>query len=185
MNCLLLSCIYRSPHKKKILLENPLLHNSGKYDGTEVEYNDEECQIVRDDNVLLAYQGVTMRLDNVIPIRDYVLIALDDDNDDDDAADGAMSTASGVVIAGQVMQNDLPCEGVVVKVGEGRMCGTGELMQSPVQPGDRVKYKDYAGNEVLIEGKGYVVVKMVDILATYVGSSSDANANDAADTKEP
>lgn len=109
-----------------------------------------------------------MRLDTVFPVRDYVLLALDERNSDGDAA----VTASGVVIAGQVTQNELPCEGVVVKVGEGRMCGTGELMKSPVQLGDRVKFKDYAGNEVMIEGKEYTVVKMVDILATYVGSES-------------
>lgn len=106
-----------------------------------------------------------MRLDNVIPIRDYVLIELDDTQGEE------LSTASGVVIAGQVTQRDLPCEGVVVKVGEGRMCGTGEMMKCPVQPGERVKFKDYAGNEVMIEGKEYTVVKMVDILATYVGSA--------------
>jgi co-chaperonin GroES (HSP10) len=49
------------------------------------------------------------------------------------------------------------------------MSAKGELTKSPVKVGDRIKFKDYAGNDVLIEGKKYSVVKMVDILASYVG----------------
>lgn len=130
-----------------------------------MEYNGEECQMIRDDNVLLAYTGVTMRLDTVIPVRDYVLIELDDDQ----AAGGAGVTAtkSGVVIAASVLKDLVPCQGKVVKVGEGRMASTGQLTQSPVAVGDMVKFKDYAGNDVTIEGKSYSVVKMVDTLCTY------------------
>lgn len=123
--------------------------------------------MLKADNVLLAYTGVTMRLDNVIPVRDYVLVELEQKKDRDEP----LATNSGVVIAGQVTRDDMPCMGKVIKVGEGRMCSTGELTPSPVQVGDIIKYKDYAGNEVNIEGKEYSVVKMVDILATYTGST--------------
>lgn len=133
----------------------------GKYDGRPVEYKGEECQMIRDDDVLLYYTGVTMKLDAVEPVRDYVLIALDEKYGDEPVA-----TSSGVVIAAQVMKDDVPCEGRVVKVGEGRMASLGEFTKSPVQPGDMVKFKDYAGNDVMIEGKPYSVVKMVDILCT-------------------
>ena len=75
----------------------------------------------------------------------------------------------GLVNRAQSTRDLLPCEGVVVKVGVGRMCATGALTQSPVHVGDRIKFKDYAGNDIMIEGKKYSVVKMVDILATYVG----------------
>lgn len=129
-----------------------------------MEYNGEECQIIRDDDVLLKYEGVTLRYDNAIPVRDYVLVELPTEQEQG-------MTASGVVIAGQVTANQMPCEGVVVKVGEGRMSAKGEFTKSPVKVGDRVKFKDYAGNEVMIEGKEYSVVKMVDILATYIGDS--------------
>ena len=54
----------------------------------------------------------------------------------------------------------------MVKVGEGRMASNGELTSSPVNVGDKVKFKDYAGNDVSIEGKPYSVVKMVDILSS-------------------
>jgi chaperonin GroES len=131
----------------------------GKFDGKPIEYNEDSCQMIRDDNVLLCYEGLTMKLDNAIPVRDYVLIALEEDPE-------VLATKTGVVIASQVMADVVPCEGVVVKVGEGRMASNGELAKPPVKVGERVKFKDYAGNDVTIEGKPYSVVKMVDILCS-------------------
>lgn len=58
-----------------------------------------------------------------------------------------------------------PCEGKVVKVGEGRMTSKGEFSASPVNVGDRVKFKDYAGNGVKVEGVDHSLVRMVDILS--------------------
>jgi len=133
----------------------------GKFDGKPVEYKGEECQMITDHNVLLCYEGVTMKLDNVTPVRDYVLIELDEKY-----GDNPLQTKSGVVIASQVVKDDVPCEGKVVKVGEGRMASVGTLTPSPVKPGDIVKFKDYAGNDIMIEGKPYSAVKMVDILCT-------------------
>jgi len=115
--------------------------------------------MVRDDNVLLVYEGVTLRLDNVRCVRDFVLIELDD-------TEGNVATRSGVVIAAQVLADDMPCTGRVVLMGPGRATPTGEHSPPPVQPGDYVKLKDYAGNDVMIEGKPHSVVKMVDILCT-------------------
>merc|ERR1712087_231325 len=103
--------------------------------------------------------GVTMKLDNVFPVRDYVLLALDQDPE-------SLETSSGVVIASQVVADDVPCEGTVVKVGEGRLNSSGEFSPSPVSVGERVKFKDYAGNDVTIDGKPYSVVKMVDVLCS-------------------
>ena len=131
----------------------------GKFDGKSISYNDDSCQMIRDDDCLLYYEGVTMNLDNVMPVRDYVLIELDNQG-------GTLATKSGVVIAQQVVKNDLPCTGTVVKVGEGRMASNGQFTPSPVQPGDKVKFKDYAGNDVTIEGKAYSLVKMVDLLCS-------------------
>jgi chaperonin GroES len=131
----------------------------GKFDGRPINYNGDECQMIRDDDVLLYYTGVTMKLETVVPVRDYVLVSLD-------AKADSLQTTSGVVIAAQVMKNDVPCQGIVAKVGEGRLASQGQFTPSPVQAGDLVKFKDYAGNEVYIEGKPYSLVKMVDILCT-------------------
>lgn len=146
-----------------IRIHNPIKEGMsvlyGKYDGKAIVYNDDSCQMIRDDDCLLYYEGVTMKLDNVFPVRDYVLVALDEDPE-------SLATSSGVVIASQVVADDVPCEGTVVKVGEGRLNSSGEFSPSPVNVGERVKFKDYAGNDVTIDGKPYSVVKMVDILCS-------------------
>jgi co-chaperonin GroES (HSP10) len=159
-----------SPEAYILARSKYILLRSGKFDGKPVEYQGEECQIITDDNVLLAYQGVTLRLESAEPIRDYVLIALfDEDNVDRATSSNTVATSSGVVIASMVLKNDLPCQGRVVKVGPGRMGPDGQYTPSPVKPGDYVKFKDYAGNDITIEGKPYTVVKMVDLLSTYTG----------------
>ena len=147
----------------------------GKFDGRPVEYNGDECQIIRDDDVLLYYTGVTMKLEAVVPVRDYVLIELDEE-----FGDKPLQTSSGVVIANQVMKGNVPCEGIVAKVGEGRMASMGNFTPSPVKPGDSVKFKDYAGNDVMIEGKPYSVVKMVDILSTVVVEKAESTSSEEA-----
>lgn len=128
----------------------------GKFDGTTMTYNDETVNMIRDDDVMLYYSGVKMTEDNVVPCRDYVLVK--DDND------GNLRTDSGIVVAASVTKDLETCEGVVFKVGEGRMCSTGEFTPAPCAPGDRVKFRDYAGNPVKIDGKGYHLVRMVDVL---------------------
>jgi chaperonin GroES len=127
----------------------------GQFDGTPMTYNDEQMQMIRDDDILLYYDGVKMTPDNVTPCRDYVLIKLDETE---------LETASGIAIAASVTKDDLPCVGTVFKVGEGRMCSTGEFSPSPVEVGQRAKFKDYAGNELRIDGEDYSLVRMVDVL---------------------
>jgi len=129
----------------------------GKFTGTDMMYNDEPMKMIRDDDIMLYYEGVQMTKDNVVPCRDYVLIEL---------SGKTMETKSGIVVASSVTKNDLPCEGTVFKIGEGRMSSTGEFTPSPVQVGDKVKFKDYSGNDVKIEGKEYSVVRMVEILCS-------------------
>jgi len=129
----------------------------GKFTGTDIIYNEEPMTMIRDDDVMLYYEGVQMTRDNVVPCRDFVLVEL---------SESAMETKSGIVVAASVTKDDLPCEGNVFKVGEGRMCSTGEFTPSPVQIGEKVKFKDYAGNDVKIDGKEYSLVRMVELLCS-------------------
>ena len=48
----------------------------GKYDGTELRYNDINHQLIKDDDVLLKYSGENPTLDTVECIKDQVLIKL-------------------------------------------------------------------------------------------------------------
>jgi chaperonin GroES len=120
-----------------------------------MQYNDEQVTMIRDDDILLYYIGAMMTKENVIPCRDYVLIKVQKSQ---------METKSGIVVAETTMKDLEKCEGTVFKVGEGRMSSEGELTAAPLEVGDFVKFKDYAGNDVRIEGEDYALVKMVDIL---------------------
>lgn len=121
----------------------------GKFDGHDMNYNEEPVTMIRDDDILLHYKGVRMTMENVKPCRDYVLVELTKQKTE---------TSSGIVVAESVMKDYEACEGIVVKVGEGRMTSKGEFSGSPAQVGDRVKFRDYAGNGVKIEGVEHSLV---------------------------
>jgi len=131
----------------------------GEYAGTAMVYNDEQVTMIRDDDIMLSYKGTQMTRDNVVPCRDYVLIKLENEK---------LETASGIVVAASVTKDQAPCEGLVVKVGEGRLGSLGEFSPSPCQVGDQVKFKDYGGNDVKIQGGSYSIVRMIDILCSVV-----------------
>jgi len=58
-------------------------------------------------------------------------------------------------------------EGEVVKVGPGRITSTGAVADMPLAPGDKVKFRDYAGTEVKIGGGDYLVMYATDVLAKW------------------
>ena len=127
----------------------------GEFSGVAMVYNDEQVNMIRDDDIMIYYTGVQMTKENVTPCRDYVLVKIEGEK---------LETSSGIVLAQSVTKDQVPCEGVVFKVGEGRMGSKGEFTPSPCKVGDRVKFKDYAGNEVIIQGEVFSLTKMVDIL---------------------
>lgn len=130
----------------------------GKFDGTEIDLDGQPHTLIRDDDVLVKFKGDQLTLESVDVVFDNVLVAVD-------STEGA--TEGGILLAKSSGQNKRASTGEVVKVGPGKMASNGELMAMDVSPGDMIKFRDFAGNEVEIEGKEYSVVKMVDILAKY------------------
>lgn len=76
-------------------------------------------------------------------------------------------TDTGIVIAAQTAAQELKSEGQVVAVGPGRTASNGELTPCYVAAGDYVKFREYAGIELGIEGDSYAVVRMVDCLSKW------------------
>lgn len=72
------------------------------------------------------------------------------------------TTSSGIVLPGQ--DKEKPGQGVVVAVGPGGVIDGKEIVMQ-VKEGDQVLYSKYAGTDVELEGKKYIVVKQSDILA--------------------
>ncbi len=68
------------------------------------------------------------------------------------------TTASGIVLPGQAQEK--PQQAKVVAVGPGT-----EEVKMQVKVGDAVIYSKYAGTEVKLDDKEYVVVRHDDILA--------------------
>jgi chaperonin GroES len=132
----------------------------GKYDGTEIVYNDARHTIIRDDDVLIKFADGdgALTIDNVEVIRDNVLVRVDTSE---------KTTEGGILIAKTSSADKRPSTGEVIKVGPGRTASNGDLMPMEVSVGDMIKFREFAGNEVEIDGQEYCVVKMADILAKF------------------
>jgi len=130
----------------------------GKYDGSEMKYNDENHQLIKDDDVLLKYSGRDITLANCEPVKDQVLIKLPPKES---------ANMAGIIITTPTTTDKRPDTGEVVKVGPGRQAGNGKIMSIQVKPGEQCRFREFAGAEVKIEGKDYVVIRAYDILAKW------------------
>ncbi|MBN1135878.1 MAG: co-chaperone GroES [Anaerolineae bacterium] len=72
-------------------------------------------------------------------------------------------TASGIYVPETAKEK--PQEGKIVAAGPGRRDEDGKYIPMDVKVGDRVLYAKYAGTEVKLEDKKYLILKESDILA--------------------
>jgi chaperonin GroES len=86
---------------------------------------------------------------NIKPLADRVLV---------EPAPAESTTASGIIIPDTAKEK--PQKGTVVAVGNGKK---DEPMT--VKKGDTVLYGKYAGTELSIDGKDYLIMKEADIFA--------------------
>ena len=55
----------------------------------------------------------------------------------------------------------------VVAVGPGRTAADGGLVPMSVETGDLIKFRDFAGSEVSLQGVDYRVMKIGEVLAKW------------------
>ena len=72
-------------------------------------------------------------------------------------------TPGGIVLPDTAREK--PQRGKVVATGPGRLLDSGERGQMDVNVGDEVFYAKYAGTEVELDGREYVILKESDVLA--------------------
>lgn len=72
-------------------------------------------------------------------------------------------TKGGIVLPDTAKEK--PREGRVVSLGQGRRLEDGTIHGFQVKVGDRVIFASYAGTEVKLEGKDYLIMPEEDILA--------------------
>lgn len=71
-------------------------------------------------------------------------------------------TASGIVLPNSTKEK--PAIATVVAVGDGGFVDGNEVKML-VKEGDKVLYSKYAGSDVKLDGKDYIVIKQADIMA--------------------
>ncbi|MCF0167051.1 MAG: co-chaperone GroES [Bacteroidales bacterium] len=86
---------------------------------------------------------------NIKPLADRVLV---------EAKAAETKTASGLFIPDSAKEK--PQQGVIVAVGSGK---TDEPMELKV--GDTVLYGKYAGTEITVDGKDYLIMRQSDVMA--------------------
>ena len=72
-------------------------------------------------------------------------------------------TPGGIVLPDTAKEK--PMKGKIIAVGDGKMLGSGKRAELLVKKGDKVLYGKYAGTEVTLDGKEYLVMRESDILA--------------------
>uniref|UniRef100_A0A7S4EQK1 20 kDa chaperonin, chloroplastic n=1 Tax=Pseudo-nitzschia australis TaxID=44445 RepID=A0A7S4EQK1_9STRA len=145
-----------------VLFEMPIKADEnvvyGAYDGTDIDIDGVKHTLIRDDDVLVKFEGDSLTLDSCSAIQDAVLVYVETKE---------TATEGGILLAQTSKTENKPSTGKVVKVGPGRCATNGERMEMEISEGDFIKFRDYAGNEVEIEGEDYTVVRAMDILAKF------------------
>ncbi len=72
-------------------------------------------------------------------------------------------TAGGIVLPDTAKEK--PQRGKVISVGEGKTLDDGSKQQMQVKKGDMVLFTSYAGTEIKIDGKEYLIMSESDIMA--------------------
>ncbi len=72
-------------------------------------------------------------------------------------------TSGGIVLPDTAKEK--PKEGKVIAVGEGKLLENGKRAKFQVKKGNRILFSSYAGTEVTVDGKEYLVMSEDDVLA--------------------
>jgi chaperonin GroES len=90
----------------------------------------------------------------VVPLNDKIVVK---------RLEADEKTAGGIVLPDSAKEK--PKQGIISAVGDGKLLENGKRAALQVKEGDRVLFTSYAGNEVTIDGKEYLIMAEDDILA--------------------
>jgi len=72
-------------------------------------------------------------------------------------------TAGGIVLPDSAKEK--PQRGTIISVGDGKILDDGSRSKMNVKKGDKVLFTSYAGTEVKVDGKEYLIMDEGDIMA--------------------
>ncbi|MBN1817870.1 MAG: co-chaperone GroES, partial [Sedimentisphaerales bacterium] len=73
------------------------------------------------------------------------------------------TTAGGIVLPDSAKEK--PQRGKIVSIGNGRLLDDGSRSEMQLKKGDLVLFTSYAGTEVKIDGKEYLIMDESDVMA--------------------
>jgi chaperonin GroES len=91
---------------------------------------------------------------SIKPLHDKVVV---------ERMEAETKSAGGILIPDSAKEK--PMRGVVIAVGPGRVLENGDVKALEVKKGDKVLFGGYAGSEVKMEGKDYLIVNESEIYA--------------------
>lgn len=91
---------------------------------------------------------------NVQPLNDKILV---------ERVEAEEKTAGGIMLPD--MAREKPKQGKVLSIGEGKVLESGKRSEFQVKKGDTVMFSSYAGNEITVDGKEYLIMTEEDVLA--------------------
>ncbi len=95
---------------------------------------------------------------NIRPLQDRIIV---------ERVEEETTTAGGIIIPDTVSK-EKPQEGVVVAAGKGKVTPEGKVLPLDVKTGDKVLFGKYAGSEIKVDGKEYLIMREDDILGVVV-----------------
>lgn len=93
---------------------------------------------------------------NVRPLHDRILVRRMAEDE---------KTAGGIIIPETAKEK--PIKGEVVATGKGRVTEDGKNLPLDVKAGDKVLFSKYAGTELKLDGKEYLMMREEDILGVF------------------
>ena len=90
----------------------------------------------------------------VVPLNDKIVV---------ERLEAETKTAGGIVLPDSAKEK--PKQGKILALGEGKLLDSGKRAAFQVKAGDRVLFTSYAGSEVTVENKEYLIMTEEDILA--------------------
>lgn len=91
---------------------------------------------------------------NIRPLQDRLIV---------ECVEEETTTAGGIIIP-DTASKEKPQEGVVIAAGKGKVTADGKVLGMDVKVDDRVLFGKYAGSEIKVEGKAYLMMREDDIL---------------------
>jgi len=90
---------------------------------------------------------------NIRPLHDRIIV---------ERLEEETKTAAGIIIPDTAKEK--PQQGKIIAAGKGKVTEDGKLLPMDVKVGDRVLFGKYAGTDIKIEGKEYLMMREDDIL---------------------